>query len=80
LQVEDLYDAISGENVVAPFNAFLKSHAFQQLGQRRKWNVSICVASKNLIKQLSCIWHVFARGRVTQANVASKLAQLSQRD
>ncbi len=55
LQVEDLHDTVASKDVVTAFNALLESQAFQQLNQPGKWNVGICVASENLVKQLPCI-------------------------
>jgi hypothetical protein len=57
LQVQDFCHAIADENVVAPFNAFLKTKTLQECNHSSKRDVRIRTASKNLVEKFLAAGH-----------------------
>jgi hypothetical protein len=57
LQVQNFCHAITGENVMASFNAFLKTHPFQECDHSCKRDVRVRTASKNLVEKFLATGH-----------------------
>jgi hypothetical protein len=62
LQVENFDDSLAEKNVMASFNAFLKTQQLQELSHAGKRDIRIRVASEDLVEEFVCTSHSL-RGR-----------------